>query len=35
MPKEWLAEIHGLVILTPLWSAAVLTGVIMPLQPNS
>ena len=33
--KQWLAEVHGLVYLSPLWSATVLTGVIMPLlQPH-
>ena len=32
LPKHWLAEVHWLIDLSPLWSAAVLTGFIMPLQ---
>lgn len=35
VPKYWLAEVHWLINLSPLWSAAVLTGFIVPLQPDS
>ena len=35
VPKYWLTEVHWLINLSPLWSAAVLTGFIMPLQPHS
>ena len=35
VPKDWLAEVHGLINLGPLWSSTVLTGFIVPLQPPS
>ena len=35
LAKHWLAEVHWLIDLGPLWSATVLTGFIMPLQSHS